>query len=394
MKTSFPIILSVSLTLATNVFAQQNDREDFGLKGEARKITSYHMDDTMEPSGEKEIAEFDVSGKMTSHKLLSPDGGVKRYKEAVYDKKGNLTDEHTWEYNRGFRETLRRFKYDKNGNVSVSAQYDNGKLTEQFMYKYKGGLLVGKFRYDEQGQAIGKEITQYDKAKKPLKRYRQYPGMEPQFLFTCQYDDAGRITDSTVYSAGNKAISKTTYVYDGQGRTIRKSVSRGDGTITGQIDYAYEGNITRTELNDLTGRTHEKHTYTYDKKHRLISHFTQYANSSMPFDGHNVTFSPEGDTLTESFETRGEILAMEVSQYDGQRRITEKDATDNEGKTMRKVIYLYDGQGNLTSQTEYNEKGEISLREENKYDDHGNLTESKNFVQGKLIHREVFKIEY
>lgn len=131
MKPTSFLILCASLTFATNASAQHNDKKSFGLNGDVKRITSYYMDDTMEPSGEKEIAEFDPSGKMTSHKLLYPDGNTKNYTEATYDKKGNLTDEHTWNYEHGFKETLRRFKHDRNGNISVSAQYDNGKLTEQ-----------------------------------------------------------------------------------------------------------------------------------------------------------------------------------------------------------------------------------------------------------------------
>ena len=348
----------------------------------------------MEPSGEKEIAEFDPSGKMTSHKLLYPDGNTKNYTEATYDKKGNLTDEHTWNYEHGFKETLRRFKHDRNGNISVSAQYDNGKLTEQYMYKYKGGLLVGKFRYDERGQLVGKEITQYTKTGKPSKKYREYAPMGTRLIFTCEYDKADNLTDSSTYASGNQPINKTTKTYDQEGRIIREETSLWNGRTIKRTSHTYGKESQQTEISGQTGIVYERHTYTFDEKHNIITHRTQYSNHNIPFDGQTVTLSPEGDTLTIAYEAHGETEETETRQYDGDKHLIQRTITNNKGETLRTIKQLYDERGNLTTTTEYDGTGNVRKQQEYTFDQHNNLTESKTFTNGELTHKAIYKIEY
>ena len=151
---------------------------------------------------------------------------------------------------------------------------------------------------------------------------------------TYSYDDAGRMTTSTLPS-GTGIVS--TYTYDPSwGRTDRLTNIahvKGGSTTVASVDYTLDDVGNRTQRVDQQGT----HTYAYDDLNRLTS----------------VTY-PGPSTTTYDFDASGNRTEMDVSgnattyAYDPSRGRTDRITTVTPPSPASAISYTWDDNGNLT----------------------------------------------
>lgn len=146
-------------------------------------------------------------------------------------------------------------------------------------------------------------------------------------------DANGNVTMVEI-SIGTNPVSRTTYTYDDQNRTIKASSLTTLGVT--DISYTYDaaGNIAQQIVDDETDDTYTRTVYTYDERNYV---------------------------LEEKVYDKDDVL---------QGGIRYQYAANNQGRT---AVY-YDAQGNTTGE-----------KLESKYDEHGNLIEEITFMEDQVV---------
>ena len=156
MKTRLITLLLLGLlTTAGNLFAAQPTTAVRQMKS----VNSYY------PNGERKgelrsLHTFVEKGHLVSYKRFYPNGALQEEHLFTYDRKGHTTSVHSWNYRRGFSETLRKYELNGKGLVLAIHNYQNGAYVNQehYIYRKKKGSL--HYVHDPSGKLIYKEEIQ------------------------------------------------------------------------------------------------------------------------------------------------------------------------------------------------------------------------------------------
>jgi len=279
--------------------------------------------------GGTRVYDYDNAGRLTA--AVAPEN----YKEGtaltgmsravyIYDTMGRVILEQDIYYDKaaGAWNTIhaKAYQYDWNGNI----------IKELDALGYESG--TGSTITDRINTGYGTENTYNDAGLllTTLSPASEEKGLEYDIRYT--YDAAGRKTSET-----NAKGVVTSYAYDNAGRLTKTTVTDTTDKMIGQTAYDAMGNIvTQTDGNGNTT------TYTYNRL-GLVKSRTTPGDASIPSD-------------------------TAVYQYDEMgRQVYQKDSQG------REVIITYNHNGQILTQTEQKEDGTQSITVSNAYDRNGNL---------------------
>ncbi len=283
------------------------------------------------------------------------------------------------------------YEFDKYGNPTMIAEYEDGMLVEKieaeheygrghrllsvemkekeyddepYEYEYefeydKKGNRVRVIEYDEAGSVESEIEYEYDNDNNIIKMSYMYSYSENHFsVYEYEYDKYGNQIYYAYYS-DDIIRSKNEYEYRSKGVlafSTYYSYSYSDGTYTGKTESEYDekGEVVNRKDYDADGRMTSETVYEreYDKNGVLM---------------HSTTIRDGVTTGTYEREvTRKGSKATELSySYDG--------------SVISKTEYEYDKKGNEILCVEYSSDGEVTSRTESTYDRKGNLVEESGF---------------
>ena len=337
----------------------------------------------------------------------------------TYDKNGNMTSEHCYQYDEDGKKignTYKYYIYNKNGKLTGSSETQNIYDDEgrEIGDVYKGYDANGNMtsltehRYDEAGNKIYYVSTDYDKNGNATTLHETQS----------EYTDDGKLSKvvaQTTYQNGSVTIRSSEYVYNENGKqTGYETVVLEDGVQISSVKTTYEysdtgeqnyritsyygkdGNLTSAEdcvvLNDESGnQIATKSTY-YDKDGNVTSSslhenledesgdYTGYKTTYYDQDG-NIKFLEQYEYLNDD---SGYRIGTQWTYFDkdGNVESAEKNVyiTDESGyQTGSKTTY-YDATGNVTSsninEDIYDQDGNTVGKRYTSYDADGNVTNS------------------
>jgi RHS repeat-associated protein len=189
-----------------------------------------------------------------------------------------------------------------------------------------GSASVAEKRVDFAYNAIGQFTS--------IARFNDLDGGSGDELATAtySYDTLGRLTDLAYKNGGTNLFTPYEWSFDNLSR-ITQFVSA-DGTS----DYEYD------KTSQLTGADHNYQTdeaYTYDANgNRTMSGYTTGDNNQLLNDGtYSYTYDDEGNRLTRTNDTTGEVTEYE---WDFRNRLVKVTDKDYMGTTTQEAAYTYD----------------------------------------------------
>lgn len=261
--------------------------------------TIYEYGDSDNPSQPTEIQETTGAGDTSTETM-------------TYDERGNLITDKT--VNEG-ETTVTRNEYD--GEDSNRA--DNGEYIGDDIIEETGSSTT------IQGQESSSSQNVYD-AEGNITKETILSGTTEETT-TTKYDDMGRVVSEENQTEG----TKTSYVYDALGRTIKTTVTYTKGeqkgtTETEEKTYDAEGNII-TE----TARDGVVTTYRYNRKNRVISETVSKGESRT----NRYSYSTGDITLYGGKGIQKTISTEVKTVKNDEGVITDITYTDAEGRTVR-----------------------------------------------------------
>ncbi|HZG76385.1 MAG TPA: hypothetical protein VEZ72_11070, partial [Paenibacillus sp.] len=290
-------------------------------------FTLTHQD----PNGVRYEYEYDILGGML-RKSLWKDGAWHVLERVFYDGKGNKTKEidangHSV-----------RYAYDSAYRLAEKSVWDKdtvqrGSLKLRYRIGAAAGVPLRVTLIDEEGY---EQRFDYD-ALNRLVRHESTPDRVTYYATTYTYDYVGNKTSETnarqattqyVYDdLGRLALRKdalgyetafrynaldqteriaepggkvTTYVFDGHGRTVRKTVGLAAGTESTYEAYTYDlaGNVTRKVQGAVRGGTDvvsSDVSYAYDKRNRVTDEYAAVDAARVAHTKH--TYDKAGNVL-------------------------------------------------------------------------------------------------
>lgn len=145
------------------------------------------------------------------------------------DNSFSQNEKHVWFYNsEGKPEKMLKIKNEKD-TVTVRINYDDkGNASEEVSFARGRQIERFYFYYNEKNQLT--DIVRYN---------NRYQKMLPDYSF--DYDNAGRLSDMTVYRVQSSGSDYLTwrYLYDARGLKTKEGCFDKDNKLVGKIEYTY-----------------------------------------------------------------------------------------------------------------------------------------------------------
>lgn len=246
--------------------------------------------------------------------------------------------------------------------------------------------------YDEYGDEISKEITEYNEDGE-LILLKIYNEGEVTDSIEYEYDKNGRVT---VYNRRiNGETMKMSFEYEKEDGLY---VAEDKGNLDGQevkMRFTYDGDVLVESKIYLDGMLAQ------------LNEFTETANISKSYSDDKVTYKTETE-YGEKDKDKEFPLCREETHYDENGDVEETfldeftyDDDNNvlsvkrkqNGELSYKYVYEYDDQGNRTSEKEYDSDGDVISRRTYEYNDIGICVEYKYYDENNELksYKEVEK---
>ncbi len=175
-----------------------------------------------------------------SNSVVYAKGAIVHKYTYKYNNKQNLIMEISKHPNSGFSNSVKKYKYDNQGNLLEMSEFDsdNG-LIEKDIYKYDWNSNL-------------KEKTEYD-SNEVLKQKHIY-----------KYDDKGNKIEELVYDSDMNLDRNIFYRYDKEGNIISKTSINSSGISTASEKYDSNGNKIELISCDPDGRLAIKYNFEYN----------------------------------------------------------------------------------------------------------------------------------
>lgn len=319
------------------------------------------------PDGSKRQFEYSPTGKLTA--FLDPKGNVIRY---VYDELDRLVEER-WFMTGDETNPLNiiKYKYNKIGMLIEHIEGENG---TSYIYDNKNRLISSTVNFGNFEATYGYEYNLNGSVSQMI-----YPDGT---RITYDYDNAGRLLEVSIPSAGSIYFSNFNQGYPGSvklpGGTIRKITydgllrskqisvenNQGDTLMKHVLNYNISGNIVSRSTD------HGDYTYQYDTADRLI-------NADNPNIGdESYAYDETGNRIGTKDGSVWKYNNLDQLIFDGQNDYfyDENGNTIKIGKddqVIRKYTWnsknrlsnIYNSQGALTSEFMYDALGRMTSSE-------------------------------
>ncbi|MBO7485926.1 MAG: RHS repeat-associated core domain-containing protein [Spirochaetaceae bacterium] len=316
------------------------------------KETGYNVTYTYEGNLLKSVTDtdgdesrFEYNADKNLVKLVKSDGSFVEFKYGLTDKDGNLLTTQTVN-EEGFAE---RFDYNRTGRITTYTDHDgvttvykyddNQQITEQ---NFADGTVI-KTTYNAAGNVLtqtvnGSETKYVYDGKDNLLKIQYADGSSENFTYdnnnNCikavdrdgittefRYDTKGNCTG--ILRGGIEAVSAT---YDSKG--LVTGISRNGGNVTGKASFVYDGrgNVVSKSVYTNTGVINE--SWSYDEQNRV----TEYTDG----EGQKYTYSYTQKTVIEKTPAGLE----RTYTTNGRKDLVKIEETDT--KTGEKRIFAYE----------------------------------------------------
>ena len=180
----------------------------------------------------------------------------------------------------GNEESVYRYSYDANGNITSITDNISGQITT-FRYDSRGRLCEYYVNADDNEQNQSSQYIRYDEEGRPqfreYTRYFNYGSMvSANYVDHYVYDGEGRLSGYNFTAGGGAAYSwNTSYTYDDFDRLGSRSIDwdeNGSGilwdttytyAVAGSVVYDQIKNVTNTVVRKDTSATIDSETFTY-----------------------------------------------------------------------------------------------------------------------------------
>lgn len=166
--------------------------------------------------------------------------------------------------------------FDKDGRALEEKTYDkNGALQERFLFEYFGDSVVVKNQFDSNGKLSVKYIFKYDRSGKKTE-FDMKSDAQPEIRlakinYRClyKYDNDGNRISAEQYIDNNRLTMKTTSTFNDQHQVVQ-SVNEsffGSKVTESKTVFIYDnkGNSIKTETYDIDGNLTGGNSSSYDK---------------------------------------------------------------------------------------------------------------------------------
>ncbi len=344
---------------------------------------------TVDPTGLRTTATYDVLGRLLGEGLADPDGATGPLAELVsayrYDPGGHLiahTDPrgfittHTYD-SRGNRTvttypdgSAERFTYDAAGN-RVAATDETG-ATTRYVFDSSNRLIqtlhptgdVDRTRYDGSGRVVAVTDGRGNTT------HFEY---DPEGRILTTVDPLGHATRHAYNPFGDRIsttdpLGNTThFVHDNLGREILVEGPREPGTSISSLltttDYDPQGNVLRVAQYDTPALADLGVPIPADPRAWIASHADQVRVWNYGYDAHDratTAVDPLGGVTTTTYDGADRVIAVRDAAehlttygYDAYGRRNEiREPAPGPGQPPRIVRHRFDANGNLTSLTD------------------------------------------
>jgi hypothetical protein len=230
------VFLATFSLSSCSVNKTDNDLTKENLKGKVKTLFEQHCS-------------FDsIENKDTGNSKITCNHKTKR----IFDERGN-TIERNWYYSdwhdlSGKLESKKTFIYDNKGNIIENEEWEFGRLSSKYKYKYDFNRnLIEENYYKPEGVLISKETYKYDGKRNRIEvnRYKYDGSLE--WKFTYKYDNKNNKIEEKWHSDAGELYKKQTYKYDNNKNKIEEKWYKSDESLEIRLIYKYNSNGIKIE---------------------------------------------------------------------------------------------------------------------------------------------------
>lgn len=251
------------------------------------------------------------------------------------------------------RVLFRRTTYDGAGNRIEEVTHSPGSSSySRLVYTYDAaGRNTGYEEYstvaDKSSDQPRRHVYKLDDAGR-MSEYTVYESDgSAGSRFTYAYDAAGRKTEEAFYSWQGKRTGRLVYAYDGRGRLLTQTSYGGDDAVSWKNINVYGAEGDKTESAQYQGETlRYRFFYKYDAKGRVKEVLTREFNAVPNL---RASHAPEPGRV--------------VNVYDDEKGAKDVATYDEHGVLKTRLLYASDGKGNEAGVRELNADGSPKVTE-------------------------------
>ncbi len=300
--------------------------------------------------------------------------GDKQTEEAVYNSEGNLQSMNKWQYN-------------SDGNVTLEASYGvGGTLEHKYVTTYnENGLKYSVKRYNRDG-LVWEEFYYYDEAGNCIKYFEYLSDGKLRSKSFYTYDENNHRTSYLKYNSEENLIAHEEYVYDQQGRQTKFTTYDPTGMMVacGTRTYGENGNLLEQCEYNADGTLVLKGNF--DEKGQILEAI-KYDNFGQISSREVYTYLPDGSVKDYYYYTAGNKLDTYTTRDKWGNRTGSYDTWDD---TVYRQELEYDSKGYLVKWTSY--YGHSTTYTYIYHNDaHGNIVTSESYYSDILVPQHIFE---
>lgn len=281
---------------------------------------------------------------------------------AVYNSEGNLQSMDKWQYNSDGNVTLNASygvggaleekyvtTYNENGLKYSVKRYDgDGLVWEDFYYYDEAGNCIKYFEYLSDGKMYAKSFYTYDENNQRTS-YLKYNSEENLIAHEeYAYDQQGRQTKFTTYDSTGMMVACGTRTYGENGNLREQCEYNADGTLVLKGNFDEKGLVLESIRYDNFGQISSREVYTYLPDCSIKDYYYYTADNKL----NSYTTRDKWGNRTGSYDTWYDTVYREELEYDSNGYLVKWTAYRGHGTTFT-YIYHNDAHGNIVTSESY-----------------------------------------
>lgn len=252
-------------------------------------------------------------------------------------------------------------EFNRNGNQTLFAKYDDDRPAEYIMYVYNSkGKKTEEKKFDEDSVLVAWTIHRYDVSGNLVEEMRHSPkdsSVTGKKVF--RYDPNGNKEEEIVYDEDGDVENKLALVYDAKGNNIESALYKGNGNLKSKTKFTFDGQGRKVEsiLYDADGDIESKTIYKFDTSGNLLEESATDSDGKIKARTEYKYDSAGNRIEVNKYKSGNELESREKSRYEGKNKV-ETSYYDSDDEFTHKIISKFDPQGNVVEETDHDKLGE------------------------------------